>query len=41
MKVEDFIKTISEDGKFRVYGYYKNYNLIFRRDDGVVFIYRG
>ncbi len=41
MKLKDFVDFISEKGKFKVFGYYKNYTLYFRRDDGCLFTFRG
>ena len=41
MRLIDFINFISENGKYKVFGYYKNYTLYFRRDDGCIFTFRG
>jgi len=41
IKLQNFIKTISENGKYRIYSIYRDGLLFFRREDNEVFIYGG
>ncbi len=41
MLLKNFIQMISEKGRYQVFGYYTKLGLVFIRDDGCQFIYRG
>ena len=41
MKIKELVNLLSENGRYRIYGYYNKLGVIFKREDGAIFVYGG